>query len=65
MPGLQKQILELFSDVDPDLREVVADVLMIELELIHMGKPRGVMEKINDILEHVARISVQEGGHEA
>jgi|GEM_PF-967750 hypothetical protein len=55
MPSLQKQILDLFSDVDPGIREVVKRVLEVEQSLIHLEKPHGVMEQIDQILETVAK----------
>lgn len=65
MPSLQKQILNLFNDIEPELKEVVADVLVIEQELIHMERPRGVMERINQVLDRVARQALkEEGNHE-
>lgn len=59
MASLQKQILSLFEDVEPAIREVVADVLRVEQELIHLQRAHGVMEKINDILDRVARTSMK------
>ncbi len=55
MPGLQKQLLDLFSDVDPSVREVVIRVLGVEQSLIHLERPHGVMEQIDHILETVAK----------
>ena len=55
MPGLQKQLLDLFSDLEPDVREVVKRVLEIEQSLIHLERPHGVMEQIDQILETVTK----------
>ena len=55
MPGLQKQLLDLFSDLEPDVRDVVKRVLEIEQSLIHLERPHGVMEQIDQILETVAK----------
>jgi hypothetical protein len=60
MPSLQKQILALFEDVDPNIREVVTEVLLIEQELIHLERPRGVMERIDQVLDRIARESLAE-----
>jgi hypothetical protein len=60
MPSLQKQILSLFNDIDPELKEIVAEVLLIEQEFIHMEKPRGVMERIAHVLDRVARQALKE-----
>lgn len=65
MPNLQKQILSLFNGIDPELKEVVAEVLNIEQEFIHMERPRGVMERIDQVLDRVARQALkEEGNHE-
>ena len=61
MPGLQKQLLDLFSDLEPDVREVVKRVLEIEQSLIHLERPHGVMEQIDQILETVAKQSEWKG----
>lgn len=55
MPGLQKQLLDLFNDLEPDVREVVKRVLEIEQSLIHLERPHGVMEQIDQILETVTK----------
>lgn len=65
MPSLQKQILSLFDDIDPELKEVVAEVLLIEQEFIHMERPHGVMKRIDEVLDRVARQVLKgEGNHE-
>ncbi len=61
MPSLQKQLLDLFSDVDPGIREVVRRVIEVEQSLIHLEKPHGVMEQIDQILETVAKQSEWKG----
>jgi len=63
MPNLQKQILGLFDDVEPDLKEVVAEVLLVEQEFIHMDKPHGVMKRIDQILDRVVRRAMKEAGN--
>jgi hypothetical protein len=44
LASLQKQILGLFEEVEPDIREVVAEVLRVEQELIHLQRAHGVMD---------------------
>jgi len=64
MSSLQKQILSLFEDVDPALKEVVTEVLAIEQSNIHMERPR-VKEDIDNVLERVAKhMFKEEGSHE-
>ena len=60
MPNLQKQILGLFEDIDPDLREVVTRVLDSEQKYIHLERARGITEDIDQILEEVARKVLKE-----
>jgi len=65
MSSLQKQILSLFEDVDPALKEVVTEVLIVEQEFIHMKNPIGVMERIDSVLDRVAKDALaMEGNHE-
>lgn len=65
MPNLQKQILSLFTDIDSELKEIVAEVLLIEQEFIHMERPRGIMDRIDHVLDRVARHALKEkGNHE-
>lgn len=64
MASLQKQILGLFEEVEPDIREVVAEVLRVEQELIHLQRAHGVMEKITEILDRVANASMKGQAHE-
>ena len=65
MSSLQKQILSLFEDVHPALKEVVTEVMLVEQEFIHMERPRGVMERIDQVLDRVAKDMLkEEGNHE-
>jgi len=65
MSSLQKQILSLFEDIDPALKEVVTEVMLVEQEFIHMERPRGVMERIDQVLDRVAKDMLkEEGNHE-
>jgi len=57
MSSLQKQILSLFEDVDLALKEVVTEVMLVEQEFIHMERPRGVMERIDQVLDRVALLT--------
>lgn len=65
MNSLREQILTLFKDVDPELQRVVVAVLAIEQEFIHMKNPNGIMEKIDDVLDRIAKELVErEESHE-
>jgi hypothetical protein len=63
MTALQQQILSLFTGYDPDVRDVVAAVLRIEQENIHMERPR-VKEPILEVLDRVARSTLKEATDE-
>jgi len=54
MTTLQQQILTLFAEYDPDVREVIASVLQIEQENIHLKEPR-YKKPVLDVLDRVAR----------
>lgn len=55
MASLQTQIENLFKGVEPDVLELVTRVLEIEKEFLHLERPHGVMEKIEDALDAVAQ----------
>ena len=59
MPALENQIAEMFRDADPDVRKVVLEVIALEQELINMKTPRGVFDRIDDILDVVAKKSMK------
>lgn len=63
MSNLQKQILALFKEYEPDVQEVVASVLMFEQENIHLKHPR-FKEPILDVLDRVARDTLKEASDE-
>ena len=52
---LQEKVLALFKDYDPQIREVIAEVLGVEQEHLSMKNPRGAVEKIKDIIDRVAK----------
>jgi hypothetical protein len=53
--SLQEKVMTLFKDYDLSIREVIADVLIVEQEHLSMINPRGVVEKIEDIVDRVAK----------
>lgn len=52
---LMVKVLELFKDYDPAVREIVGDVIQLEQEHLSMEKPRGILEKIEDVVDRVAK----------
>lgn len=63
MPSLQQQILAHFAECPPDVREVVADVLRLEQEQIHLERPR-VKDGIESVLDRVARETLKGANNE-
>ncbi|NJP06830.1 MAG: hypothetical protein HC837_15050 [Chloroflexaceae bacterium] len=53
MATLAQQIRELFVKYPADIREVIASVIVLEQEHIHLERPR-VKDRINDVLDRVA-----------
>lgn len=64
MANLQKQILDLFAECEPDLHEVIVEVIQFELENIHLKEPR-YTRPIMDILDRVARETMKDVNYEA
>lgn len=64
MASLQTQIENLFKGVEPDVLELVTRVLEIEKEFLHLERPHGVMEKIEDALDAVAQNSLKKEAHQ-
>lgn len=52
---LQEKVLALFKDYSPAVREIIAEVLNIEQEHLSMKNPRGAVEKIEDVIDRVAK----------
>jgi len=49
------RILGLIRKLDPDLQEVVAEVISLERENLDWQKPHGVKDKIRDIIDKHAK----------
>ncbi|MEP7293315.1 MAG: hypothetical protein ABI835_16145 [Chloroflexota bacterium] len=59
MASLQTQITSLFDGIEPDVLDLVTKVLEIEKGFLHLEKPHGVMEKIEEALDIVAQASIK------
>lgn len=59
MASLQTQIASLFEGSEPDVFDLVTKVLEIEKEFLHLERPHGVMEKIEEALSLVAQASIK------
>lgn len=57
--SMQKKVLELFKDYDPKIQEIIAEVLNIEQEHLSMKNPRGAVERIEDVIDRVAKHEIR------
>ena len=63
---MREKLAKLIVQFDPDVREIVADVIAKERERLDMLRPRGIKEDIEHIIDRVARHGmVQADGDEA
>lgn len=53
--GLKEILEEYVGDLPPDVKRVLLETLRAEQELLDLDRPRGVKEKIRDVVEHEAR----------
>lgn len=61
---VQDKLIELFGALDPDIQELVAEVIRMERELIEMKKPR-VKDQIREQIDRIAKDSLKSEGVEA
>jgi len=52
---LQEKVMALFKDYPPAIQEILGEVLEIEQEHLNMKNPRGAVEKIEDVVDRVAK----------
>ena len=53
---LRDKIINLFKECEPEVQEVLADVLAKEWEKLSMLNPRGIKEDIRAIIDAKARL---------
>lgn len=53
---LKEKILELFREYDPEVQEVITRVLEEEWAHLSLEKPRGIKQKIRQIIDDEAKI---------
>jgi uncharacterized protein YaaR (DUF327 family) len=58
---MKEKLLELIKQLDPDLQELVAEVIEKEREYIDLLKPRGVKEDIRDLIDKHAKYQESSG----
>ncbi len=59
---MREKLVELIAQFDPEVQEVVAEVIAKEREYLDLLKPRGVKEDIEHTIDRVARHGANQGG---
>lgn len=60
MKDLQSILLDLFNDLDPNIKGIVSEVYFIEREFIDFyKKPHGINEKIRDVIDKYAKYPIE------
>lgn len=54
---MKEKLLELIRQLDPDLQELVAEVIEKEREYIDYLKPKGIKEDIRDLIDKHVKFS--------
>jgi hypothetical protein len=57
---LRDRIIELFKNYDPDIREVLSEVLDKEWARLSYDKPRGIIDEIRQIIDAQVRLKNNE-----
>jgi len=52
---MRERLMELIRQLDPEIQELVAEVIILERDHLDMLKPRGVKEKIRDAIDKYAK----------
>lgn len=61
---VQEKLIEMFRELDPDIQELVAEVIRMEREMLEMKKPR-IKDQIRDQIDRIAKDSLKSEGGEA
>lgn len=59
---LRDRLKELFKNYDPAVRQVINEVGEIEQQFISMEKPRGIYEKIDEVITRIAEEELRRQG---
>ncbi|HFQ93579.1 MAG TPA: hypothetical protein ENK32_06190 [Anaerolineae bacterium] len=51
---LRDRLKELFKNYDPAVRQVIYEVGEIEQQFISMERPRGIYDKIDEVISRIA-----------
>ncbi len=60
---VQEKLIEMFRELDPDIQELVAEVIRMEREMLEMKKPR-IKDQIRDQIDRIAKDSLKSDGGE-
>jgi len=59
MKDLQLILLDLFNELDPEIKEIVSEVYLIEREYMDFyQKHHGINEKIRDVIDKYAKYPI-------
>lgn len=61
---VQEKLVELFHELDPDIQELVAEVIRMEREQLDMKRPR-VKDQIRDQIDRIAKENLKVEGVES
>lgn len=59
---LRDRLKELFKNYDPAVRQVINEVGEVEQQFISMERPRGIYEKIDEIITRIAEEELRRQG---
>jgi hypothetical protein len=52
---VKEKLMALIQQLDPEIQELVAEVILLEREHLDMLKPRGIKNKIRDSIDKYAK----------
>jgi hypothetical protein len=61
---MREKLIELIRQLDPDMQELVTEVIEKERDYIDLLRPRGVKEDIRDIIDKHAKYPELKGEDE-
>ena len=57
---MKEKLLELIKQLDPDIQELVAEVIEKEREYIDYLRPRGIKDDIRDLIDKYSTLNKPE-----
>ncbi len=55
MPDTREQVQELVRSASPEVQQVVAEVLRLERDKLHLKLPRGIVDDITDLVKRIVK----------